>query len=169
MEAPATIRAARPNDVPTLCAMKWCLALSESSTHTARAGPADWHRDLFGPHPRFSALVAERAERLVGFATICERFFPGWVGTTLYINDLYVVPEERRRGIGGALLARAAVEAVNRGAAMIELNVREDNSARRLYRKAGFARVKNCATYVLAGQMLLELSQSLESVIGLLG
>src|ERR1700686_4309950 len=137
MDAPAcTIRLARPDDVPALYLLKWHLALAEGAAHAVRASEADWQRDMFGPQPRFSAVVAEADGKVIGMATLVERYSPGWVGPLFVINDVFVVPEQRGRGAGQALVAGAAAEAVRRGAPFVELTVREDNPARRLYRKA---------------------------------
>jgi ribosomal protein S18 acetylase RimI-like enzyme len=166
---PCTIRPARPADISALRAMKWQLALAEGAPHTVNATEADWHRDLFGRVPRFSAFLAEFGGTAAGMMILNERFFPGWAHPILHVSDLFVVPECRRRGAGRALLARAAQEAIKRRASFVELNVREDNPARRLYRKASFERVRNCAAYVLAGPALYQLADLAETVVGLIG
>jgi len=153
-----TVRLARPEDVPALVLLKWQLALAERATHAVRAREADWQRDMFGPQPHFFAIVAESDATVIGMATIAERYSPGWVGALLCINDVFVLPAFRRRGVGEALLARAAAEAIGRGAPFLEINVREDNPARRLYRKIGFTRVRGAETYVLAGDALAVLA-----------
>jgi GNAT superfamily N-acetyltransferase len=159
MSSPAfTVRLAQPHDVPALVLLKWQLALAEEATHTVRASEADWRRDMFGPHPRFFAVVAEADASVLGMATVAERYSPGWVGALLCVNDLFVLPAFRRHRIGTALLARAAAEAVARGAPFLELQVGDDNPARRLYRKVGFARLRGAETYVLAGHALAALA-----------
>lgn len=75
-------------------------------------------------------------------ATILQGFARGWVGPLCAIDDLFVVPEHRRRGVGKALLAGAAAEAIGCGAPFLELTVREDNQpAIQLYQRIGFERV----------------------------
>ena len=155
-----TVRLAQPEDVSILVLLKWQHALAENATHAVRADEADWRRDMFGPDPRFFAVVAEADATVIGMATIAERFSPGWVGTLLCVNDVFVLPAFRRRGVARALLARAAAEAIRRGAPLLELTVRADNPARRLYRQVGFARVRGAQTYVLAGDALVELAGS---------
>jgi GNAT superfamily N-acetyltransferase len=159
-----TIRMACPNDVPALYLLKWHGALAEGATHTFRASEADWRRDMFGPHPRFAAIVAETEGALIGMATLVERYSPGWVGPLFAIDDVYVTPERRRRGVGMALLARAAAEALWRGAPFVELMVRTQNPARRLYERAGFECVRGAMTYVLAGDALASLAQALQTL-----
>ncbi len=155
--SPATVRPARPEDIPVICLLKWQFALAEGSTIAVRATPEDWQRDMFGPQPRFSAVVAELAGAVIGMATITQRFCPGWVGPLCAIDDLFVVPEHRGRGVGKALLAGAAAQAIGRGAPFVELTVREDNQqAMRLYQRTGFERVP-AVTLVLAGNALTTL------------
>jgi ribosomal protein S18 acetylase RimI-like enzyme len=153
-----TIRPARPDDVATLCAMKWQLALAERATHTVRASEADWQRDMFGPQPRFWGLLAEQDTAAIGMLTLTERYAPGWVGPTLYVNDLFVIPARRKAGVGKALIAAAATEALRRGSPFLELAVRQDNPARRLYRRMGFERLRGAETYILAGQGMRDAS-----------
>jgi ribosomal protein S18 acetylase RimI-like enzyme len=154
MDPTVTVRPAHPDDIPTLFVMKWQLALAERATHTVRASEADWQRDMFGPQAKFSALLAEQDATAIGMVTLTEHYAPGWIGPTLYVNDLYVVPARRRAGVGRALIAAAAAEAARCGAAFLELAVRQDNPARRLYRRIGFERLRGAETYILAGQNL---------------
>jgi ribosomal protein S18 acetylase RimI-like enzyme len=153
-----TVRLARPDDVSALVLLKWQHALAENATHAVRADEADWQRDMFGADPHFFAVIAEADATVIGMATIAERFSPGWIGALLCVNDVFVLPAFRRRGIAKALLGRAAAEAIHRGAPFLELNVRADNPARRLYRRVGFSRVRGAETYVLAGDALAELA-----------
>jgi ribosomal protein S18 acetylase RimI-like enzyme len=153
-QAPCTVRPARPDDIPVLCLLKWQFALGEGATFVVRASPEDWMRDMFGPDARLSAVVAEAGGTVVGMAIVTQRFCAGWVGPLFAVDDVFVVPDQRGRGIGMALLAAAARHAVERGAPFIELTVREDNEqALRLYRRAGFERVPG-VTLVLAGDAL---------------
>ncbi len=154
MSQPCTVRLARPDDVPVLCLLKWQFAVAEGSTVAVRATPEDWQRDMFGPQPRFSAVVAESDGSVIGMATITQRFGPGWVGPLRAVDDLFVVPEHRGRGVAKALLAAAAAEAIGCGAPFLELTVRDDNHpAIRLYEQVGFERVP-AVTLVLAGEPL---------------
>ena len=154
---PCTVRLALPEDVPTLCKLKWQFAQHEGATFAVRASAADWERDMFGPQPRFSAVIAEAAGAAIGMATITQRFCPGWVGPLCAIDDLFVLPEQRGRGVGKALLAGASAHTIRRGAPFVELTVREDNDAAiRLYEQIGFERVP-AIVLVLAGHPLAAL------------
>jgi len=162
-QTPCTVRPARPEDIPVLCLLKWQFALGEGSTFVVRASPADWMRDMFGPDPRLFAVVAETGGTVVGMAIITQRYCAGWVGPLFAVDDVYVVPDRRGRGVGMALLAGAARHAVDRGAPFIELTVREDNDpALRLYRRAGFERVPG-VTLVLGGEALTTIAEGAPS------
>jgi len=170
MGAPAcTIRMATPDDVPALYLLKWQMALAEDAAHTVRASEADWRREMCGPQPRFVAVVAERDGSLIGMAILVERYSPAWVGPLLTIDAVFVMPAHRRRGVGKALLARAAAEALGRGAPFVELMVQTQNPARRLYERVGFEPVRGAMTYVLAGEAFAVFAQALQTIGTTLG
>jgi ribosomal protein S18 acetylase RimI-like enzyme len=152
------VRAAAPSDVPALLAMKRQLAILERAELVMRATEDDWLRDGFGPDARFHAYVAEREAGVIGMVTASERYYTGWAGSSLYVQDIYVAPAHRQRGIAGALLARVAACALERGCPFVELTVRDDNPARRLYRRTGFVPVKHSIAYVLGGPALADLA-----------
>jgi ribosomal protein S18 acetylase RimI-like enzyme len=149
------IRAAEPADVPALMRLKRSLAEAENSLHAVRASAADWLRDGFGPHPGFSAYVAEMDGAVVGMATCSRRIITGWNGPVVFLQDLFVEAAHRRHGIAAALIARVAALASEIGSPIIELTVRADNAAARtFYDRAGFQPLPQCLTYVLAGPAL---------------
>ena len=112
----------------------------------------------FGESTPDAETIAERAAPLIesgevtvllagegpdGFAEL--RFRPSLYTGALdaYLQELYVVPERRGRGLGRALLEAAMDHARKRGAAHIDLGTREDDvAARKLYESAGFTNRK---------------------------
>jgi ribosomal protein S18 acetylase RimI-like enzyme len=108
----------------------------------------------FGEHEPDAETIAERAAPLIasgevmvlfggegpdGFAEL--RFRPSLYTGALdaYLEELYVVPERRGRGLGRALLEAAMEYARERGAARIDLNTSVDDvAARALYERSGF-------------------------------
>jgi GNAT superfamily N-acetyltransferase len=120
--APAafSIRTARPDDVELLVNLVHELAVYEKLEHRAQATPHDFRRHLFGPRPAAEAVLAEVAGEPVGFALWFTTFstFRGQPG--LYLEDLFVKPEYRGRGIGKGLLAFLAALAVERGCGRLE-------------------------------------------------
>ena len=143
-----TIRSAHPADIPDLMRMKLALAAADDAVGSVRATPEDWNRDLFGATPRFVAFIATRNGVAVGMATCSDRYITGWTGPTVYLQDLFVDPTCRHRGIGAALMTRVAAHAKDRGSPIIELNMRADNPAGDFYQRQGFVRVDHCAVYV---------------------
>src|SRR5947209_4398493 len=108
-----TIRPARIEDAEVLATLIRELADYEKLGDRAGATPDDLRRHLFGPRPYGETFVAEWEGQPVGFALYFHAFstFRGQPG--LYLEDLFVRPEHRGRGIGKALLralARVAVE-----------------------------------------------------------
>lgn len=88
---------------------------------------------------RGAVLVAEKEGRLVGFVLVSRaRFVLDTSRTTGAITDIYVEPDERRRGIGSRLLASALEWLKARGYVRVLLNVSTNNPARRLYERVGF-------------------------------
>lgn len=155
------IRVAEPADVPALMRLKYLLAEAEDSLHAVRANAADWLRDGFGPQAGFTAYVAEVGGAVVGMATCSRRTITGWNGPILFLQDLFVEPGYRRRGIGAALMARVAALAHQVGSPVVELIVRADNNAAQtVYRNAGFQHLPQCLTYALAGAALEALARN---------
>jgi ribosomal protein S18 acetylase RimI-like enzyme len=153
----SSVRPAVPADVPALLRLKRQLAILENAEFVLHATAKDWLRDGFGPQARFTAFVAEHAGAIVGMVTASERYYTSWAGCSLYIQDIYVEPVCRGRGIGAALLGCVAALALERGSPLVELTVREDNPARGLYGRLGFHQVQ-CANYVIAGPALASLA-----------
>lgn len=86
---------------------------------------------------RFWALLA--GDPVVGVITVAQRDSACATAPALYVEDLYVVPDRRGRGIGSALIARLFDEAATRGASLIEIGVDEsDVDAMRFYERLGF-------------------------------
>ena len=144
--------------------MKRLLAEGENSLHAVRAGAADWLRDGFGPAAGFCAFVAEAdaavtGNCIIGMATCSRRIITGWNGPVIFLQDLFVEPAHRRRGIARALAARVAAYACELGSPIVELTVRADNDAQVFYRNNGFAPLPQCLTYVLAGPELAALAK----------
>jgi ribosomal protein S18 acetylase RimI-like enzyme len=155
-------RAAQPVDIPDLMRLKRLLAQSEDSLHAVRATAADWLRDGFGPDSGFTAFVAEvgNTGTIIGMATCSPRVITGWGGRVVFLQDLFVEADYRKRGIARALTARVAVYARELGSPIVELTVRADNPAQGFYQRGGFQHLPHCLTYVLAGPALAALAES---------
>ncbi|MDE2373702.1 MAG: GNAT family N-acetyltransferase [Hyphomicrobiales bacterium] len=163
------VRAAQPVDIPALMRLKRSLAQGEDSLHAVRANAADWLRDGFGANAGFTAFVAEIGDAIVGMATCSQRIITGWSGPIVFLQDLFVEPEYRKRGVARALTARVAAHARKLGSPIVELTVRADNPAQSFYRREGFCHLPHCLTYVLAGPALAALADGDREELALAG
>ena len=98
------IERATARDVPLILSLIKGLAEYERLADEAVATESDLRESLFGPHPGAEVAIAYRGDEPVGFALWFHSYstFLGRAG--LYLEDLFVVPQWRGRGIGGSLL-----------------------------------------------------------------
>ncbi len=105
------IRPAVAADVPVILQLVRDLAAYEREPSAVVATEADLLRDGFGAAPRFHVLLAEWDGAPAGFAFYMFTYST-WRGrSVLYLEDLFVRPEHRKRGIGLALMRRLACSA----------------------------------------------------------
>jgi GNAT superfamily N-acetyltransferase len=151
---PATVR-----DVPVLLRLIRALAEYERLTDSVVATEISLAESLFGDEPHAKALIARAGADAVGFALWFHNYstFLGRPG--LYLEDLFVVPEWRGRGVGRALLTHLARIAVDRGCGRMEWSVLDWNeTAIRFYRSLGAAPMDEWTVYRLTGADLERLA-----------
>jgi GNAT superfamily N-acetyltransferase len=108
------IRSATAADVAQILAFIRALAAFERAPDAVVATEEGLLRDGFGPSPYYSCLIAEHDEQPAGFALFFYNYST-WMGRPgIYLEDLFVLPEFRGRGIGKALLQRVATVAVEK-------------------------------------------------------
>ena len=122
------IRRGTARDVPTILALIKGLAEYERLTHEVRATQAALRRHGFGRRPYFETLIGSRGRTPVGFALYFFTYSTFMARPSLYLEDLFVLPEERGRGAGRALLRDLARIAVRRGCGRMEWTVLDWNT-----------------------------------------
>jgi GNAT superfamily N-acetyltransferase len=114
--------------VPTILALIKGLAEYERLAHEVRATQAALRRHGFGPRPYFETLICSRGPTPVGFALYFFTYSTFMARPSLYLEDLFVRPEERGRGAGRALLRELARIAMRRGCGRMEWTVLDWNA-----------------------------------------
>jgi GNAT superfamily N-acetyltransferase len=129
------IRPAVDDDVDALVQLIRDLAEYERSPDSVQIEPEQLRMALFGDSPTVFAHVADEGGRILGMA-IWFLNFSTWTGRNgIYLEDLYVRPEERAQGIGRALIAALASIALQAGYGRIDWSVLDWNEpAIRFYR-----------------------------------
>ena len=133
-----TIRPATVADVPIILDLIRALATYERAPNEVTATEENLVKVLFGERPAAEVLLAFENETAVGFAVFFHNFST-WLGRPgLYLEDLFVRPEDRGKGYGRALLIQLAKIARDRGCGRMEWAVLDWNKpAIEFYRKLG--------------------------------
>jgi GNAT superfamily N-acetyltransferase len=153
------IRPAAETDVPLLLALIGELASYERLAEQVVAREGDLRHALFGPRPAAEALIAEVDAEIdpkpAGFALFFQNFstFLGVPG--LYLEDLFVRPAFRRRGVGRALFVHLARLAEERRYGRFEWSVLDWNEpAIAFYRSMGAVPLSDWTVFRLTGEAL---------------
>jgi GNAT superfamily N-acetyltransferase len=131
------------------------LAEYEKMSHHVVATEEQIREHLFGANPVAEVLLAYWAEEPVGFALYFRDFstFLGQAG--IYLEDLFVEPEHRGKGIGKALLVQLARIAVERGYGRLQWSVLDWNTPSiEFYRSLGAVALDEWTGYRLSGEAL---------------
>jgi len=121
------IRPAEPADVPLILELIHELATYEREPRAVVATEADLLRDGFGGRPFFQCLIAEWDGAAAGFAFYFFNYST-WRGRPgIHLEDLFVRPEFRGKGIGRALLIKVAEVAVDNKCARFQWDVLDWN------------------------------------------
>jgi GNAT superfamily N-acetyltransferase len=132
------IRRGTERDVPTILKLIRGLAEYERLAHEVEATTARVRAHGFGRRRYFETIICRRAGTPVGFALYFFTYSTFLARPTLYLEDLFVLPEERGTGAGKALLRALARIAVRRGCGRLEWAVLDWNRpAIRFYKRLG--------------------------------
>lgn len=146
-------------DVPLILDMIRGLAKYERLAHEVEATAARLRRHGFGARPYFRTLICRRGRRAVGFALYFFTYSTFLARPALYIEDLFVLPDERGQGAGKALLAALARIAVRRGCGRMDWAVLDWNTpAIRFYQRIGAKLRKDWILTRLTGDRLRRLA-----------
>jgi GNAT superfamily N-acetyltransferase len=139
---PFAITPATDSDLPALLAMIRELAEFEKLAHELEVTADSLREALFGERPVAGALLARADGQPAGYA-VYYRTFSTFVGRAgVFLDDLYVRPEFRKRGLGRALLEAVAKIGMERGGRFEWITLRWNERAFRFYRSLG-AKVMN--------------------------
>lgn len=150
------IATACEQDVPDILRLIKGLADYEQLTDQLVATEDDLHAALFGARPLVEALLAFDADEAIGFALFFQNFstFLGRPG--LYLEDLFVVPDRRGRGVGRRLLTHLARIAVERKCGRMEWSVLDWNEpAIGFYQRLGASVLQDWRICRLTGDALV--------------
>jgi GNAT superfamily N-acetyltransferase len=147
---PATER-----DVPTIHKLIGELAAAVRLEHQMEATEEDVREALFGEWPAAEAVLAYVGADLAGYALFYHAFSTLLGRRGLYLEDVFVLPAFRQRGVGRRLLSYVARIAVERRCGRLEWSVLDWNeSAIRFYRSLGAVPMDDATVYRLAGDAL---------------
>jgi GNAT superfamily N-acetyltransferase len=154
------IRPAEPADVPVIAELIRALARFEKLESEVTMTEERLAENLFGRHRYAETLIAEEAGAPVGFALFFHNFSTFLALPGIYLEDLFVVPEHRGRGIGKALLKELARLAVERGCGRLEWAVLDWNrEAIGFYERLGAKPNSEWTVYRLSGESLSALGR----------
>lgn len=155
------LRPATPVDVPVLFNLIQALAEYELLSHAVTGNAEALQEHLFGAKPYAEAILAEYAEQAVGFALFLYNYSTFLTQPGIYLEDLFVLPEYRRQGIGKAILTYLANLAVERGCGRLEWSVLDWNEpAIAFYRRMGAAILDDWRICRVTGDSLAQLAAS---------
>ena len=127
MTNPLNIRLSEPVDVPIIFSLIQALAKYEKLTHMVTGSEEALKNHLFGECIYAEAIIAEWENKPVGFALFFPNYSTFLTKPGIYLEDLFVLPDYRRRGIGKALLQYLTELAQSRKVGRLEWSVLDWN------------------------------------------
>jgi GNAT superfamily N-acetyltransferase len=153
------IRSATEQDVPVILDLIKQLAEYERLSDKVIATEQQIRDTLFAERPAAEVLLASLEGDTVGFAVFFTNYSTFLAKPGLYLEDLFVKPHARGKGIGKALLARLAKIALERECGRVEWSVLNWNEPSiRFYEALGAVPLSDWTTYRLTGESLAKLA-----------
>ena len=152
------IRPATADDSALLIRFVRELAIYEKAEHEVLATEEDLRRDIFGVDSRVEALICEWDGDPIGHAIFFMNYST-WLGRYgIFLEELYITPEQRGNGAGKALFKRVAEIAVSRNCGRFEWNVLDWNEpAIKFYESLGAEPLSEWVGYRMTGPALATL------------
>jgi GNAT superfamily N-acetyltransferase len=150
-----TIRPAEEHEVPLVMRFVRALGEYERLAHEITGTEEEMREALFGPRPYAEVVFACLNGQPVGFALFCYNFSTFLARPGIHLEDLFVLPEHRGKGLGLRLLQWLARETLRRGCGRLEWAVLDWNAPSiRFYDSLGARAMKEWFTYRLSGESL---------------
>ncbi|MGC9524306.1 MAG: GNAT family N-acetyltransferase [Limnospira sp.] len=158
MSSQLHLRPATPADVPAIFSLIRALAEYEKLSHQVTGDADALKQHLFGARPYAEVILAEWEQKIVGFALFFPNYSTFLTQPGIYLEDLFVLPDYRGRGIGKALLKEVAKLAVSRGCGRLEWSVLDWNQpAIAFYQYMGAAVLPDWRICRVTGESLRQL------------
>ena len=153
------LRQVEPDDVGTLFSLIQALAEYEKLATAVTGNVAALQEHLFGSHPYIEAIIAEDAGETAGFALFFPNYSTFLTQPGMYLEDLFVLPKYRRKGIGQEILGYLANLALKRGYGRLEWSVLDWNrDAIAFYEQMGAEMLQEWRICRVTGELLSQLS-----------
>lgn len=153
------IVSATERDIPVILEMIRALANYERLAHVVTATEERLRESLFGARPAAEVMLAYCDLECAGFAVFFQSYSTFLAQPGIYLEDLYVKPNLRGKGIGLALLGRLAEIAVERGCGRMEWGVLNWNEPSiQFYKRLGAEPMHEWTKYRLTGEALEKLA-----------
>jgi GNAT superfamily N-acetyltransferase len=154
-----TIRRAVREDADAILHLIHALAEFEQLPPPDQAAQGRLIADAFAAQPRFEVWLADLGGQIVGYAFLFETYSTFLALPTLYLEDLFVLPEHRSRRIGYALFRQCVLEAVRRGCGRMEWQVLDWNTnAIQFYERFGAQQMGEWLSYRLTASELAHIA-----------
>jgi GNAT superfamily N-acetyltransferase len=155
------IRRATAADAPAMLALIRALAEYEKLEPPDAEAEARLVRDAFGEKPRFDVYLAEVDGRAVGYAFLLETYSTFLARPTLYIEDIFVLPEYRGKRVGDALFRQCVAVAKERGCGRIEWVTLDWNvNAQNFFKRYGAQHLKEWYFFRLTADKFNEILEN---------
>jgi GNAT superfamily N-acetyltransferase len=155
LKAEIRIVEATAADVPVILDLIRGLAEYEKLSHCFTATEEKLRATLFGPHPAAEVLLGYIGEECAGFALFFQNYSTFLAKPGIFLEDLFVKPEFRGRGVGRALLIRVGKIAKERGCGRYEWEVLDWNApAIGFYKSLGAVPMDEWTKYRVTGDVL---------------